>query len=275
MIAGQLYSLLGILLTIGVFVGLRVFTAKKTRALPAPTIGLDALRSGFAQTRAQGESEPVCVIAGHYTGYASVEPVVIGVTNHRILVFKGTGPMHSFPYDYEGEHLPDAEKNRQGRGFFAWKHSKKGSVTGYCPVVKNYPPFTGQQWWIFPESLAFAQQKDNLRQFADIFYFGGFTTDWLSRRALFKRARWHFDINWRIDRMKCRNCPSANIHLRRAARPLAFITRCPRIWANYGVRTPNDPSCPILTATGSSSRNSSRAASVETMLVASVLEGPP
>jgi len=100
MIAGQLYSLLGILLTIGVFVGLRIFITKKARAMPAPTIGLDALRSGFMQTRAQGESEPVCVIAGHYTGYASVEPVVIGVTNHRILVFKGTGPMHSFPYDY-------------------------------------------------------------------------------------------------------------------------------------------------------------------------------
>ncbi len=49
-----------------------------------------------------------------------VEQIIIGVTNLRVQVVKGAGPLMGFDYDEEGEALGADEKNAQKRGFFRW-----------------------------------------------------------------------------------------------------------------------------------------------------------
>ena len=143
-------------------------------ALGSVTPGLDALRAGFLQTRAPDEPDPVCVVAFHYSTL-KVEQVTIGVTDRRILVIKGAGTMHTFPYDDEGEHLPSAQKQQQRRGFFDWRHGSFGDGTkGYKPIVKDHPPFTGEEWRMYPTLDGFPEQKANLREFSRRFYFQWF-----------------------------------------------------------------------------------------------------
>lgn len=143
-------------------------TIGRRNALASVQSGLGALTAGFARTRAPGEHDPICVVAVHYTLFGA-EPVVVGVTNLRVLVVKGRGEMSAFPYDDEGEHLPLAEKSRLGRGFFNWRHDDKG----YWPKVKP-APFTGQTWFMPPTVPGFPAQLGNLREFADRFYFQWF-----------------------------------------------------------------------------------------------------
>jgi hypothetical protein len=141
----------------------------RRNVLGAVQPGLDALRAGFLQTRGPNEEEPVCVVGIHHTAFGA-EQVTVGVTNHRILVVKGRGRMCAFPYDYEGEHLGVSEKTRQQRGFFNWRHGS----SGYSPVVKNHPPFSGESWLLPPRVPAFPQQWQNLREFSNRFYFEWF-----------------------------------------------------------------------------------------------------
>jgi hypothetical protein len=136
--------------------------------------GLDALRASFMQTRAPGEQEPLCVVALHFS-MLKAEQVTVGVTDRRILVIKGAGAMHAFPYDSEGEHLPEAQKQQQQRGFFNWKHGTlKDGSNAYCPTVKNHPPFSGEEWRMYPTIEGFPEQKANLKAFSDRFYFRWF-----------------------------------------------------------------------------------------------------
>jgi len=136
--------------------------------------GLDALRAAFMQSRAPEETEPVCVVAFHYS-MLKVEQVTIGVTDRRILVIKGAGALHAFPYDAEGEHLPSAQKDQQRRGFFQWRHGSFGDGTkGYMPIVKDHPPFKGEEWRMYPTLDSFPEQKTNLRRFSSLFYFQWF-----------------------------------------------------------------------------------------------------
>jgi len=149
-------------------------SAGKGSAFGSVTPGLDALRAGFLQGRAADEPEPVCVVAFHYS-MLKVEQVTIGVTDRRILVIKGAGAMHAFPYDNEGEHLPSSQKQQQRRGFFDWRHGSFGDGTkGYKPIVKDYPPFTGEEWRMYPTLDAFPEQKANLREFSRRFHFQWF-----------------------------------------------------------------------------------------------------
>jgi hypothetical protein len=138
-------------------------------ALSSVQPAIAAFRAAFAQTRSPGEHDPICVVALHYT-LLGAERVIVGVTNLRVLVLKGQGPMRAFPYDYEGEHLGSTEKKRLGRGFFEWSHGPKG----YSPQVKNHPPFAGETWYMTPTVPGFPEQWDNLREFANRFYFQWF-----------------------------------------------------------------------------------------------------
>ena len=82
--------------------------------------------------------------------------------------------MQAFPYDYEGEHLPSAQKKAQGRGFFDWFHlSFDDGSKGYAPKVKA-PPFAGEQWRMYPTNAAYPEQQANLREFSRRFYFQWF-----------------------------------------------------------------------------------------------------
>lgn len=137
--------------------------------------GLQSLHAGFASTRLANESEPVCVVAYHYNKRI-VEFVFVGVTNQRILVIKDAGQLYQFPYDYEGEHLPNVQKNKEKRGFFFWKHDDKlpDGRSAYTPTVKLFPPFTKEEWHMYPEVPGHPQQFENLREFSSIFYFKWF-----------------------------------------------------------------------------------------------------
>ena len=155
-----------------VFLGLVGFFTMRSlkRKMPGSVQpGLDALRSAFMQSRAPDESDPVCVVAFHYS-MMSVAQVTVGVTNRRVLVVKATGPLHSFAYDHEGEHLPSAQKTKEHRGFFQWSHG----ASGYSPTVKNHPPFAGEEWLMVPVVQGFPEQKANLREFSSRFYFQWF-----------------------------------------------------------------------------------------------------
>jgi hypothetical protein len=165
-------------------VGLLVFAAvffllrKRSRAMlealsSGVQPGLSALREGFTRSRTPGESEPVCVVAFHRT-LLNAEQVTIGVTNQRVLVVKGAG-FHAFPYDYAAEHLPAEEKDKLGRGFFHWVHNVTKSGAGwYCPRVKQFPPFSGQEWIMYPTLEAYPEQTAALREFSRLFYFRWF-----------------------------------------------------------------------------------------------------
>jgi hypothetical protein len=136
--------------------------------------GVDAVRAGFAASRAPDETDPVCVVAYHY-GAMSATQVTVGVTNRRVLVVKGGSPMQSFPYDAEGEHLPSKEKTANKRGFFRWSHGTfPDGSKGYSPTVNNYPPFTNEEWRMYPELPGFPEQTANLKEFSRLFYFQWF-----------------------------------------------------------------------------------------------------
>ena len=147
------------------------FTMRSLKRKPVGSVqpGLAALWAGFTQSRAPDESEPVCVVAFHYSMMSAVQ-VTVGVTNRRVLVVKGVGPVHSFPYDHEGEHLPSTQKKSQQRGFFDWSHG----ASGYTPTVKGHAPFAGEEWLMVPTIDGFPSQKANLREFANRFYFQWF-----------------------------------------------------------------------------------------------------
>jgi hypothetical protein len=167
-------QILGIVLILALTAFLYKRSLRKASALGSVQPGLDALHAGFQQTRTPDESEPVCVVAFHYAPL-SVAQVTVGVTNRRVLVQKGPGPMHAFPYDDEGEHLPSAEKKQQKRGFFEWSHGPFGDGSkGYSPTVKNFPPFAGQQWRMYPTLAGYPEQTANLKTFANRFYFQWF-----------------------------------------------------------------------------------------------------
>lgn len=157
-----------------------IYASKKTiRASAAQEAsvgpGIERLHTHVEWNRAEGESDPVCVVAYHYPPH-KFEMVFVGVTNERILVVKDEGPIHEFPYDYEGEHLPNEQKTEQERGFFFWMHKKKlpGGGSAYTPEVKNHPPFAEEQWHMHPEVPGHPQQLENLRKFSSIFYFQWF-----------------------------------------------------------------------------------------------------
>lgn len=155
-----------------VFLGVVAFFTMRSLKRKTPGSvqpGLDALRAGFMQSRAPDESDPVCVVAFQYS-MMSVAQVTVGVTNRRVLVVKGTGHLHSFAYDHEGEHLPSAQKTKEQRGFFQWSHGP----SGYTPTVKHHPPFAGEEWLMVPVVQGFPEQKANLREFASRFYFQWF-----------------------------------------------------------------------------------------------------
>ncbi len=137
--------------------------------------GIRRLRTHFAATSKPEEGEPVCVVAFHI-GSRTMDTVFVGVTNERIVACKDDGSFHEFPYDYEGEHLQSAEKERQGRGFFSWSHSEElpGGRSGYVPDVKNFPPFANEEWTMYPEVPGHPEQLESLRQFSSIFYFKWF-----------------------------------------------------------------------------------------------------
>lgn len=166
-------QLVGQILVMLVFVGVVVFftvrSFKRKAGITSVEPGLHALWAGFNQTRAPDESEPVCVVAFHYS-MMSVAQVTVGVTNRRILVVKGPAPMQAFPYDYEGEHMGQAQKTKERRGFFNWSHSPQG----YTPTVKQHPPFAGEEWLMLPDVQGFPQQRANLRELANRFYFQWF-----------------------------------------------------------------------------------------------------
>lgn len=167
-------QLIVLLLFLGVGAFLFLRSRSKMSELGSCQPGLGALRSGFAQSRAAGETEPVCVVAYHRTSL-SLEQVTVGVTNQRVLVVKGSGALHAFPYDDEGEHLPADEKKKQGRGFFEWSHgSFKDGSKGYSPVVKNYPPFAGEEWRMYPTLQGYPEQAASLKVFARRFHFKWF-----------------------------------------------------------------------------------------------------
>lgn len=135
--------------------------------------GLDALRAGFQTSREPGETEPVCVVAYHYSGL-SAQPVIVGVTDRHVFVVKGSNPMQTFPYDHEGEHLGQTEKAKQKRGFFRWSHGDfDDGSKGYSPKVVS-GPFAGEEWRMYPTIEGYPQQKSSLREFADRFYFQWF-----------------------------------------------------------------------------------------------------
>ena len=95
--------------------------------------------------------------------------------NQRVLVVKGTGALHAFRYDEEGEHLPADEKKKQGRGFFEWSHGRfNDGSKGYSPTVKNYPPFAGEEWRMYPTLQGYPEQTTSLKVFARRFYFKWF-----------------------------------------------------------------------------------------------------
>lgn len=163
-----------------VFLGVVVFFVVRSKGMAAKGAAaldfrpsLAALRAGAAANREPGESEPVCVVAYHYSGF-SAQPVVVGVTERHIFVVKGTSPMMTFPYDYEGEHYSSKEKTKQRKGFFDWSHGDCDDGTkGYSPKVK-VAPFAGEEWRMYPTMEGFPEQKDNLREFSDRFYFQWF-----------------------------------------------------------------------------------------------------
>jgi hypothetical protein len=160
------------------FVGVVAFFVSRSlgraKKLGSVQPGLDALRAGFMQSRSPDEREPVCVVAYHYS-MMSVEQVTVGVTDRRILVVKGTGPMHAFAYDDEGEHLPSSQKKKERRGFFDWSHGDfQDGTRGYSPTVKRHPPFAGEEWRMYPTIEGFQEQKANLREYARRFYFQWF-----------------------------------------------------------------------------------------------------
>lgn len=164
--------LIGQIVVIVLFLGIVAFFTMRSlkRKLPGSVQpGLAALSRGFQESRTPDESDPVCVVAWHYA-MMSVEQVTVGVTNRRVLVVKGAGPLHAFAYDDEGEHLPSAQKTKEGRGFFRWSHGPNG----YCPTVNRHPPFAGEEWLMTPHAEGFPQQKANLREFANRFYFQWF-----------------------------------------------------------------------------------------------------
>ena len=166
----QVFGLL-IVVGIGGFLLLRWMRTRKPIGPVQP--GLDALRTAFAQSRSPDESEPVCVVAFHHSAM-NIAQVTVGVTDRRILVKKGDGTVHSFPYDVAGEHLGVKEKTAQQRGFFHWKHGSFGGRTAYCPTVKQHAPFAGEQWRMPPMVPGFAQQTANLKEFSRRFYFQWF-----------------------------------------------------------------------------------------------------
>ncbi len=173
--APQIIMIVAFLAVVGFF-AIRSIRGAKSGGLGGGSVqpGLDLLRASFAQDRAPNETEPVCVVAFHYS-MTSYTQVTVGVTNLRILVVKGPGPMRSFPYDAEGEHLGSTEKTRQQRGFFEWSHGDfKDGSRGYSPTVKRHPPFEGEEWRMYPTLEGFPEQKANLREFSRLFYFQWF-----------------------------------------------------------------------------------------------------
>lgn len=144
-------------------------SSSKKQALAAVPSVLDALRAGFTQTRAAGESEPVCVVAFGRSTFGTAA-IACGVTDRRVLVAKASAALQSFAYDDAGEHLPAAQKQREQRGFFHWKHAPDG----YCPIVTQHGPFRGQEWLMPLFVQGFPNQKPNLREFSRRFYFRWF-----------------------------------------------------------------------------------------------------
>ncbi len=167
-------QVLGLLILVGLGAFLFVRSTRKPTATGPVQPGLDALRSAFAQSRSPDENEPVCVVAFHHS-IRNVAQVTVGVTDRRILVVKGHGTVHSFPYDDEGEHLPVQQKMALQRGFFHWKHGRvTGGTTAYCPTVKQHAPFAGEQWRMPPMVQGFPEQTANLKEFSRRFYFQWF-----------------------------------------------------------------------------------------------------
>src|SRR4051812_9409483 len=164
-------QVLGLLILVGV--GGFLFVRRKPKPAGPVQPGLDALRAAFAQSRSADESEPVCVVAFHHS-MRNVAQVTVGVTDRRILVLKGQGTLHSFPYDDAGEHLPEKQKMALQRGFFHWRHGRFHGTTAYCPTVKQHAPFAGEEWRMPPMVPGFADQTANLKEFSRRFYFQWF-----------------------------------------------------------------------------------------------------
>lgn len=162
-----------------VFLGIVVFFVVRSQkggaaaALASVQTGVDALRAQFAQTKTEGETDPVIVVAYHYAMMSATQ-VTVGVTDRRVLVVKGTAPMQSFPYDNEGEHLPSKQKKAEKRGFFDWSHGTfNDGSKGYSPTVKQ-APYAGEEWRMYPELPGFPEQTANLKEFSRRFYFQWF-----------------------------------------------------------------------------------------------------
>jgi hypothetical protein len=171
MLIPQIVAIVLLVAVAGFFASRSLTRAKKLGSVQP---GLDTLRASYALSRARDESDPVCVIAYRYS-MLSVEQVTVGLTDRRILVVKGTGPLHTFAYDEEGEHLPVAQKNKERRGFFHWSHGAfNDGSTGYSPTVKRHPPFEGEEWRMYPTQQGFPDQKANLREFSRRFHFQWF-----------------------------------------------------------------------------------------------------
>lgn len=167
-------QLVFVALVIGAVVFFTMRAKGKAKAMGSVQPGLDLVRAGFAASRTPDESEPVCVVAFHYAMMSATQ-VTVGVTSKRILVVKGEGPMQAFAYDAEGEHLPSKQKSEQKRGFFRWSHgSFNDGSKGYSPTVNHHPPFTGEEWRMYPTIAGFPEQTANLKEFSRLFYFQWF-----------------------------------------------------------------------------------------------------
>lgn len=157
------------------FYAMRKVKADGAKQMQLVPVGVERLHAHIQMTRRAGESDPTCVVAYHYEG-RTFQLVFVGVTNERIVVIKDEGQPHEFPYDDEGEHLPAADKEAQGRGFFSWRHSEKmpDGRSAYTPDVKKHPPFSGEEWQMFLEVPGHPAQRQSLEAFSRIFYFKWF-----------------------------------------------------------------------------------------------------
>ena len=137
MLIQQLFTYLALPLGAAIYFGLQYVAHKKQRAHASTPIdvmpGVNALYLASMQTRAPGETDPVC--GGFPSAGFAREQVTIGVTDRRILVIKGAATSAVPLRSRRGNTSPLAQKESQQRGFFRWKHSK----AGYCPVVENFP----------------------------------------------------------------------------------------------------------------------------------------
>ena len=131
--------------------------------------GVNALYLAFMYMRAPGASLTRCV---WWLSIPLVSPVSRSLSCHRSSHSgdQGRASSSSSLTITRGEHLPSAQKESQQRGFFHWKHSK----AGYCPVVKNFPRFAGQEWEMQPVVAGFPQQTANLKEFSRRFHFQWF-----------------------------------------------------------------------------------------------------